>query len=505
VSAPAAQTDRAVDYATRAGDRALAQLAHDEAATYYRQAIELIDAAEGQAHHERRLELLIALGEAQRRAGDPAYRATLLAAAHLAQQQGDADALARAALANTRGTLMSAAGTVDADRVAVVQTALEALGEDDSHARARLLATLGLELVWGADLEERTGYSDEALAIARRLGDPATLAHVLVCRFYTVTEPGTVSGRLADTAELLSVSARLEDPVTRCRAYHLRARVAGDVADLEEAGRCIAASERLAEELGQPILVWIGLWYRTGLVLVSGEIPVADRLAGRILEEGQRIGQPDASVYWAIHLFDVRRDQGRLAEFEADLAVVARDFPGLTFLRAYLALLFCEIDEDARARPIFEDFAADFSAIAVDVVWTRAVAALAEVCTHLGDPTRAGELSAMLAPYADQLATAAGTLGGSLSHHLGMLAGTLSRFDEADAYFVAAAATHDRIKAPAWLARTRLEWARMLLAQGQPGGAERARDFLGQALATARELGLANVERRAVALLSQSP
>ncbi|MGH9009802.1 MAG: ATP-binding protein, partial [Acidimicrobiia bacterium] len=35
-AAPAAETDRAVTYASRAGDRALAQLAHDEAATYYR-------------------------------------------------------------------------------------------------------------------------------------------------------------------------------------------------------------------------------------------------------------------------------------------------------------------------------------------------------------------------------------------------------------------------------------------------------------------------------------
>jgi tetratricopeptide (TPR) repeat protein len=324
----------------------------------------------------------------------------------------------------------------------------------------------------------------------------------LICRFYTITEPGTVSDRLADTAELLSVSERLEDPAIRCRAYHLRARVAGQVADLEEANRCIAAYERMAGELGQPILNWIGLWYRTGPVLVSGEIPEAEALAGQILETGQRIGQ-DASPYWAIHLFDVRRDQGRLAEFEADFTVVARDFPGLTFLRAYLALLLCEIDEDAQARPIFEEFAADFGALALNICWTRAMAALAEVCAHLGDITRAAELSTMLAPYPDQLPALAGTLGGSLAHYLGMLAGTLSRFDEAEAYFASAAGTHDRIKAPAWLARTRLEWARMLLARRQPGDAERARDLLGQALVAARDFGLGTVERRAVELLGR--
>ncbi|HKN40250.1 MAG TPA: hypothetical protein VJ456_14235 [Acidimicrobiia bacterium] len=41
----------------------------------------------------------------------------------------------------------------------------------------------------------------------------------------------------------------------------------------------------------------------------------------------------------------------------------------------------------------------------------------------------------------------------------------------------------------------------MLLARPGPRDAERARELLGNALTTARELGLGNVERRAVALL----
>ena len=46
-AAPAAETAKAVDYATRAGDRALAQLAHDEAVAYYRQALELLERPKG--------------------------------------------------------------------------------------------------------------------------------------------------------------------------------------------------------------------------------------------------------------------------------------------------------------------------------------------------------------------------------------------------------------------------------------------------------------------------
>jgi hypothetical protein len=42
----------------------------------------------------------------------------------------------------------------------------------------------------------------------------------------------------------------------------------------------------------------------------------------------------------------------------------------------------------------------------------------------------------------------------------------------------------------------------MLLTRGQSGDAERARQLLGQALATARDRGLANIERRTVQLLT---
>jgi class 3 adenylate cyclase len=498
-SVPAGETARAVNYATRAGDRALAQLAHDEAVTYYRQALELLDGAEGPTEVVQRLELLIALGEAQRRAGDPAHRNTLLDAARRAREHGDADALARAALANSRGTLMRAVGTVDTEQVAVLEEALEAIGSEDTTTRARLLATLGLELVWG-EQQRRYLLSDEALGVGRRLGDPATLAHVLLTRFFTVAVPATVQERLANTAELLEVCERLRDPVTTCRAYHLRARVAGEVADVEEVERCVVAYERLAEELAQPTLRWVGNWYRTGLVLLSGNLPEGERLALDILDVGRRIGQPDAEAFWALHLFNTRFEQGRLAEFETDFAKFVEEHP-LHFFRAMLALLYCETCQEAQARRRFEELASDLTGLPMDVGWIRAVADLAAVCAHLGDVSRAAELSDLLAPYADQLVAAGGVLTGSVSYYLGLLGVTLQRFEEAEARFAAAAATHERIGAPIWLARTRLEWARMLLTRRRPGDAERARDLLGQALATARELGLAKIEREAVELL----
>ncbi|HZI39379.1 MAG TPA: AAA family ATPase, partial [Acidimicrobiia bacterium] len=80
-SGPSGDTARAAHYAARAGDRALAQLAHDEAVSYYRQALDLLDVSGLAVDVQQRCDLLISLGESQRRAGNPEFRETLLAAA----------------------------------------------------------------------------------------------------------------------------------------------------------------------------------------------------------------------------------------------------------------------------------------------------------------------------------------------------------------------------------------------------------------------------------------
>src|SRR5207302_7680606 len=96
--------------------------------SYFAHALELLDTAGVLADDGRRQELLISMGEAQRRAGDRRHRETLLAAAHLAKARGDNHALARAALANKRGMFASGVGEVDGERIAVLEAALDAAG-----------------------------------------------------------------------------------------------------------------------------------------------------------------------------------------------------------------------------------------------------------------------------------------------------------------------------------------------------------------------------------------
>jgi hypothetical protein len=141
--------------------------------------------------------------------------------------------------------------------------------------------------------------------------------------------------------------------------------------------------------------------------------------------------------------------------------------------------------------------------VPVDLTWLQAICDCAGVCAHLGDAAGATVLRELLAPHADQMPVIAmGMAGGSVSHHLGVLDATLGDFDAAHERFATAEATHLRIGAPTWVARTRVEWAGMLLTRGRTADEPHAHELLAGALETAR--GLGTVERRAMALLAQA-
>ncbi len=506
-TAPVATAEKAVAYARRAGDQALAQLAHDEAVTYYRQALELLDTSEGPLEEGERVELMIALGEAERRAGSAGHRETLLRAARLAEARADADALARAALANTPGSKPAAFGATDHERVEALEAAVQAVGEEDAPARARLLAILALELFHDRNRPRRLALSDEALAIARRLDDPAILSHVLVARPFAIGGPDTLAERLANTAELLDVAERLGDPVTAHRAWWLRFRMAVEVGDPEEADRCLEAQERLIADLRQPVFTWMTTLQRIARAFRRGELDDADRLALAAFAQGQAAGQADAPLYFAIHLFQLRYEQGRPDEAEETLTKIMDSASELPAVRAMLALAYSELGRLDDARALFEGLAgSDFAQLQVEASWVVTLCYSAAVCAALRDADRAASLHRLLAPYPDHVAVFAVGLGiGSVAHHLGLLATTMGDYEEAEARYAGAEAIHTRIGAPTWLARTRLEWAVMLLTRRRLGDVDRARNLLGAALESAREFGLGNVERRAMALLADAP
>jgi class 3 adenylate cyclase len=499
---PAADPAKAVDYARRAGDAALAQLAHDDAVRYYRQALDLLHLSKAPADDPEQVELLISLGEAQRRAGHPAYRETLLDAARQARRRHDADAVARAALANSRGSMTSAAGRTDSDRIEALQAALELFDGADSPTRARLMAHLSLEQAWSGNQAELARLTGGAIAMARRLAEPATLADVLFTSFYPLYAPSTVRQRLELTDELLSLAEELGDRRIAVHAYHHRTRAAMEVGDLAEAEHCVERQTFLATELGEPTLRWMAAINAFGLPLAAGHLAAAEERSVAALALGKD-SQPDGQTVHAAQQFFVRYEQGRLEELLPSFLEMASD-PEFTVptADAITAFILCELERPDEGRQYYERLATSrFAGIRFDHLWLTCLALCAEVAVRLEDIESAAGLSDLLAPYSDQVAQIHGWQLNCVTHYLGLLATSLGRFDEAEAHFQATAERQLRIGTPVWLAHTRLEWARMLLTRRAPGDVEQAEKLLGQALATARELGLANVERRTVALM----
>jgi class 3 adenylate cyclase/tetratricopeptide (TPR) repeat protein len=502
-AAPRAETAKAVTYTQRAGDRALAQLANDEAVTYYRQALEMIDTVEGEPVDPRRLDLLIALGEAQRRAGDADHRETLLEAARVAIERGDSTALARAALANNRG-FFSAASRVDADRLRVLDAAVEAAPPGDSGTRARLLANLAGELVFSTENDRRDRLAGEALAIARRLDDAPTLGHVLAHRIPTLLQ--TAPDELfACVDELAAVGARVRDPVLAFLSTWWGAISALTVTDAEDAARRLDSAASVATDLRQPFFQWAVGFVRSHLNRVAGHLSLAEAQALEAFEVGRSAGIPDAFRVLGANLFWIRYDQGRLSEVVDALArATARENPE-PLASAAFAVALCELDRHPEAQQVIDSLAPGrFSALPAASVWLFSLTLVAAASASVRDEERASILYERLGPWGGLVAQAGAGSTGTVDHHLGLLSSVLGRHQEADDHFADAARINQRIGAPTWQARTHLEWARVLLARRQLGDAARARALLRQALASARELGLGAVDRQAVALLDHA-
>jgi tetratricopeptide (TPR) repeat protein len=497
--------ERAANYAIEAGDQALAQHANDEAVAYYQQALDLLEAPGGSTADEVRVEVRISLGEAQRRAGLPEHRETLLTAARLARRGGDAGQLARAALANTRGMIFSRGGLVDDDRVEMLEAAIEATGPADGNLRARLLSVLGLELVFAADAADRRfELSDEAVAVARTLPDRSTLAQVLTARYYTTYTPATLADRLTTTAELFDIAHALGDPVTLCRAAWLRFRCLLEVGDIDEAATCFALGESLAAELGQPTLRWLAAWNAAGWTVRSGRLDDARSAVEAAYELGRRTGQPDASVFYAIQSYYVCEEQERLGELVPILERAAKEFRDLPLFELLLADAYCQTGRDADARTIYDPLAAtNFTSLRVDLTWTVAVVACIAIADHFHDIRAALRLYDLVSPYADQVVVTQSIICGATTHHLGILAGMLGRSEDAERYFADALQRHERLGTPTWRARTGYRWGRLLAAERSQRDSRRCRSLLTDAAEIARAYRLEGLESKALATLRE--
>jgi class 3 adenylate cyclase/tetratricopeptide (TPR) repeat protein len=483
---------KAAEHSIRAGNRALDALAPAEALDWFQRAIDVLDQTP-EGDPGLRCDAVIGLGDAQRQLGDPEYSETLLEACELAQALGDGRRMARAALANTRG-FGSVVGQVEERRVAALEAALELCREDAE--RAQLLSLLAVELSYGADLERRQELSAEAVKLARESGDRQALAWALARRQIAIAAPQTLSERLLETEEVIALADEIDDTLLRYWASVFQGLNALDMGDFETAAHGRQVQEAIAEETGQPMFLWVNTFAPTLLATMAGDFEQAEELTNRSAGLGTEAGQPDVFAVYAAQIHVIRYEQGRLDEILEIQEQAVEEAPLLEAYASALALSYCELEDTEKARAALQGVAAGGFDVTPTPSSKAALGFLAEVASRLDERDAAEALHGRLLPWRDQLSYTGVTMFGPIERYLGLTSTCLARYEEADEHFRRSAATCERIEAPTWLARTRHEWALMLLRRGEPRDREDAESLLAQALEAASEYGCRSLERR---------
>ncbi len=494
-------SDKAISYAKRAGDAALEALAPDDAVRYFSQALELA-AHTASVDPLTRIDLLIGLGTGQRQAGIAAFRETLLEAARMAKHIGATGRLVAAVLANNRG-FFSALGTIDTDRVEMLEAALASLPAADSSNRAKLLARLCSELAFGP-LDRRLALARESRAMARRVDDGATTVQVQFDSGAPLRIPSTLEDQLEAEHEAIQLADRLDDPVLKLWARAQAVIEETRATEFELASDHMTQLTDLARRLQQPMWLWYGTYLRAAQALLHGETSEAEELASAALEIGTASGQPDAVIFYGTQLMGIRLQQGRMAELVQLIADVADQTPGVPTYRGVLAAAYLQAGDTESSRQLVEAASVESFALPMDTAWLDGIVMYARPTIELRITSVAEQIVGLLAPYHAQVPFNGLIPQEPVAMFLGGLSTVVGRYDDAAAYFTEAAEFNRRGGMHFADAETSMLWGQMLRIRNGPGDGDRARELLEQGRESAAVRGYAIVERQANAELAES-
>jgi len=448
--AAALEPAKAVRHCHAAGRDALARRAPEESAALDEQALALLDRCPEVDPHLR-CEILLDLGEAQRRLDGDAHRATFLTAAGLAGEIGDVDRLGRAGKGISR-PFVGIAGEPDPERQALLRRAIEAYGDESTASRAKLLAGLAGETRRAGHRARSLELGTEAVRVARRSGDQHALVAALLMHWDLLFHPGTLDERRRLSAELIDAAGTTGDPSAlwraRLRALNCDVERGGGPAT----GHGLDDLERLGSQVTDPTYASIMPMVRAAWALARGHLDEAEKRAHEVLtaSDADRTGQELAC---AVLLFQVRWLQDRLPELAGHWP---SDPEGVPAARAGHALILVRCGDREGARAVLDSLFADGrSTLPADATWAFGAAVLAEALAELGDASKAAALEETLLPCSTQFLAHATYFLGPVARVLGLLRVAQGDRTGADRWFRSAESLLERFGAPAHLAQLR--------------------------------------------------
>jgi len=492
---------KALDYGRQAGERWMSLLQYGRAAARFERVVELL--GEG-GHPEARYEALVAWAKALVGIGRIADSREVYAnAMEIARGLEDWSRFAQAALGVAARPLSMSESTRPAD---VVAEALELLPEREDGLRARLLARQGEALSRLPRYRER---ADELLRRAQGLGDDAAQCEALLARCRVLTQQTSPDRRervrLADEASVLA--QRVGDETAQLEAMQAALNPLLELGEFEAADARLEGYADILARLRLTDYAWQVPLYRAMRACFVGDF---DRARVEFERTRQVTGDApldhwDGDSYGSAHLAAAQLLWMR----EKDLLVADLAKPLASGLRALhvhrgvtlglLAGVQLEAGRWEAARRVIGRWTTeDLRGIQqTDGSWVGAAAVLAEICSRLDDPARAGTLYEMLSSESDYWIVGPDFAGnfGPATLYLGMCATTVGDWAASEEHLEDALARCEAAGATPWRARTLVSLARCRLRREGPGDPASARALLQHATRLAKGCGMTQLLR----------
>ncbi len=503
LGAQAGSAVEAIRWARVAADAAAGMWSHRDAITHLRRAL----AAEAHlAEPDPRIhcELQLALGRSSRVIGDiPAAEEALLAAYRQADALGDAELVARAALALSDG--LGAGhwrwywnpGSVG---TAALERALDVLPAEDSPLRAQVLAQFGADGVEAIDPDRRQAMLEDAVAMAERLGDPLLTVKLQHYRRSAVGWSWGPSRALEHDREQLRVCQEhgLDGQELRFRGAILVDLIT--LGDLAEARREFDHVRSMARLRGSTTWLHYTTVWELFFAQLAGDWDEAERLEAEAIDPVTGRGPELAETIATIGQLTTYHRGGY--DEAAAYMQLGYDMSGRRLLgrSALNSLVLAGRREEAEALlasidPTLPD---------TDQIGGRLGIALAtEAVVLLGRHEHLDALIASLEPLADELAMGAAGLGGvvfigPIRYFLALATTAAGRFDEAAEHIERARRLLKDLEAPSHALRLDYAEARLVAAHRGPEAAEALFAQLAAAAERAGMMGLATLARAGV-------
>ena len=505
LEAGVAALPEAVRCALRAAQHAIARFAFEEAVAVLERVHAAVSAEPSAAGLRARV--LIALGQAQiQRGAGNIGQSLCLEAAALAREQRDPELLAAAALAFG---LEIKAALIDSALIALLQEALAALPQQDSPLRVQIMARLGAAMQPHADLRYPISLAEEAIAAARRIGDPPTLLYALSTGMSAMMDIVDPRQRLPLNLETEQLAQNQGD---RERVLRSIVRLTFDhmeLGDLAAADVRISHFERSTCEAKAVRYAWRVPLFHSMRAMMHGRFRESEELLERAHELATRAEDPQLERCYGFHREGLLRAWERHEEMAAfDLHVRplrAALYGGPHWQNGGSAFTYSRLESIEKTRLYLDLIPQDDWPLVHN---PPAFAHLGEPLAMCGSEPLVDRVYQLLLPAAHRCVSWGFTKfiwDGTATRVLGLLAARLGRYEDANTHFSAALAQLEQMDAQVYLQRTRYEFGRALLAFARPEDRDRALRLLESAREGARALDMQGLSRLAEQRLSGAP